>query len=352
MGILDTLLSEDFNPGEPRGFHGKWIGNTTDGSAALRVMHGSTVVGDVPHNENRTQMMLGVGRVVGDSGRTISTQDIGSVVDRVRRSLPPSGQEVRVARINPKDRGAHDRDVDNSIANQRSAQARGLDFGQPARIPRASSSAQARNAAYRRTRGLTEGVGLDMMLEAFAPPSAPAVTPAQSTAAGAAQVTAAQAQLAGWDATKHPRGVGGKFGYTTGGKRATQGKHSTTRVVDTGARGTLVASIQKQLGITGGGGEYGARTKAAVTAYQRQHGLTVDGVVGRQTLAALRGHSNPSKVAPGPIASKAATVTVHPAQRELRLEAQKVKQLERKVGRLQRSHTAPPANRSLGGDVI
>lgn len=163
--------------------------------------------------------------------------------------------------------------------------------------------------------------GIVVLLEAFAAAAPPpqSETPAQSQARGAQQVAAAKTALAaGWTAAKHPRGVGGKFAYSTGGKRATRSSAATQRTVGTGAQGSLVKSIQRQLGIPADG-IYGPRTKAAVERYQRQHGLQVDGVVGRQTLAALRGHSSPSKVKPGPIAAKAATVRVHKSKRTRRM---------------------------------
>lgn len=148
--------------------------------------------------------------------------------------------------------------------------------------------------------------GITMLMEAFAPP----VTPAQGAVIGAKQVATAKSALAAyqaWNAQKHPRGAGGKFGYTTGGKRAKRSSTSTQRVLNQGSSGTLVSSIQRQLGVPVTG-TYNPQTQQAVTNYQRQHGLTVDGVVGRQTLAALRGNTNARSIAPGPIASKSARV--------------------------------------------
>jgi peptidoglycan hydrolase-like protein with peptidoglycan-binding domain len=163
-----------------------------------------------------------------------------------------------------------------------------------------------------------EGIG--MMLEAFNPPLE---TPQQSQVRGAAQAAAAQKQLAAgyktWNPSKHPRAGGGKFGYTTGGKRATRAtsrrhstrssssRTSTPRVLGQGSQGALVKSLQRQLHIPADG-KYGPQTQAAVTNYQKQHGLQVDGVIGRQTLAALRGNVNARAIAPGPITSKQATI--------------------------------------------
>jgi hypothetical protein len=160
-----------------------------------------------------------------------------------------------------------------------------------------------------------------MMLEAFAPAPPPTAgeTPAQSNAIARQQVASAQKSLAaGWNASKHPRAQGGKFGYTTGGKRATRAhstRHSTRtssrssspRVLGQGSTGALVKSIQHQLNIPADG-KYGPQTHAAIARYQQQHHLQVDGVVGRQTLAALRGSVNARLIAPGPISSKQARV--------------------------------------------
>ena len=54
-----------------------------------------------------------------------------------------------------------------------------------------------------------------------------------------------------------------------------------------GSRGQEVAELQQALGIDADG-VFGAGTRAAVEAYQKENGLVVDGIVGRQTLAAIR----------------------------------------------------------------
>ncbi len=62
-------------------------------------------------------------------------------------------------------------------------------------------------------------------------------------------------------------------------------------VVCRGDRGPAVEKLQGLLGIVAPGdpgfGTFGPRTEAAVRAYQRGHGLDVDGRVGRQTWTAL-----------------------------------------------------------------
>ena len=60
-----------------------------------------------------------------------------------------------------------------------------------------------------------------------------------------------------------------------------------------GASGSAVSGLQKGLRAFGGAntatdpgpidGNFGSRTEAAVRAYQTQHGLTADGIVGAQT---------------------------------------------------------------------
>lgn len=56
-----------------------------------------------------------------------------------------------------------------------------------------------------------------------------------------------------------------------------------------GATGDEVRGIQRKIGGTKVDGQFGGSTKAAIMRYQRKHGLQVDGVVGAQTIASLRG---------------------------------------------------------------
>jgi peptidoglycan hydrolase-like protein with peptidoglycan-binding domain len=49
-----------------------------------------------------------------------------------------------------------------------------------------------------------------------------------------------------------------------------------------------VEAVQRRLGI-GVDGDFGAKTEAAVKEFQRNRGLDPDGVVGKQTWAALFG---------------------------------------------------------------
>lgn len=85
---------------------------------------------------------------------------------------------------------------------------------------------------------------------------------------------------------KHPRGRGGEW------------------TVKAGAKGAEVRAIQRRVGGTKVDGQFGQMTKAAVMRFQRKHGLQVDGVVGRQTVAAMRGDKDAKKVKPGAMTDK------------------------------------------------
>lgn len=79
--------------------------------------------------------------------------------------------------------------------------------------------------------------------------------------------------------SKHPRGYGGKF-------------------IRSGQTGAEVTAVQHRLGVARTG-TFGGNTKKAVERFQKNHGLQVDGVVGKQTIAALRGNTNASSVSTG-----------------------------------------------------
>lgn len=65
------------------------------------------------------------------------------------------------------------------------------------------------------------------------------------------------------------------------------------RTLRQGATGSDVHAVQRLLNVDGAGlrtdGIFGPATERAVIAYQRKHGLAVDGVVGRETWTALLG---------------------------------------------------------------
>lgn len=77
---------------------------------------------------------------------------------------------------------------------------------------------------------------------------------------------------------KHPRGSG-----TQGGQ-----------FVRKGSSGVEVGAVQQRLGVTRTN-TFTGQTKRRVEKFQKNHGLSVDGVVGAQTVAAMRGQ----KAAPG-----------------------------------------------------
>lgn len=76
------------------------------------------------------------------------------------------------------------------------------------------------------------------------------------------------------------------------------GLHRVRQYVRQGDRGDTVKAIQHKVGATPDGA-YGPRTRAAVRTYQRQHGLQVDGIVGKQTASAMLGNKSARSVAPG-----------------------------------------------------
>lgn len=78
---------------------------------------------------------------------------------------------------------------------------------------------------------------------------------------------------------------------------ATPSKTQSSNLLKTGSKGTAVQTLQEQLNQLGfhdakgnplnPDGDFGAKTREAIEAFQRQHGLSVDGKVGAQTLAKI-----------------------------------------------------------------
>lgn len=106
--------------------------------------------------------------------------------------------------------------------------------------------------------------------------------------AGDAQLAAAQKKGAKTRSGKaasafnsaHPRGRGGQW------------------IFKSGSNGAEVKGIQSKTGAKTDG-QFGRKTTQAVMSFQRRHGLQVDGIVGAQTVAAMRGHARASQVKAG-----------------------------------------------------
>lgn len=84
-----------------------------------------------------------------------------------------------------------------------------------------------------------------------------------------------------------------------------------------GDHGAAVTALQQRLTTNGyrtaADGWYGPTTEAAVRAFQRVHGLVVDGIAGARTCAALIGQFNPRALTEADIARAADSLAVDPA---------------------------------------
>ena len=72
-------------------------------------------------------------------------------------------------------------------------------------------------------------------------------------------------------------------------KRGRAGTPQGGRFIEKGASGSGAAAVARKVGVKNYGGEYDRRVENAVKQFQQRRGLQVDGVVGRQTAAAMLG---------------------------------------------------------------
>lgn len=146
--VLDSLLggaalSEGFtDAAHPRGFHGRWI--RTGDHHELKVFHGSEHLGNVPADD-RTRMMIGASNVVGRAGKTITTKDVGSLVDRALGEFGSEGPR------RPENLGAQRRDAAN--VHLRQANPLGRTATRVAGGQRVASGAAARQAEVAQSSG-------------------------------------------------------------------------------------------------------------------------------------------------------------------------------------------------------
>lgn len=84
--------------------------------------------------------------------------------------------------------------------------------------------------------------------------------------------------------SKHPRG--------------SEGTPEGGRFVQKGSSGSATRTVQEAVGAKTDG-QFGPRTQARVKAFQKRHGLQVDGIVGKQTSAAILGNRQADKLNPG-----------------------------------------------------
>jgi murein L,D-transpeptidase YcbB/YkuD len=92
------------------------------------------------------------------------------------------------------------------------------------------------------------------------------------------------------------KGTGGGSFAETKHRRAPKGTALGGQFIRMGSSGTEVAAIQRRLSVSETG-TVNKQTKRAIEAFQKRKGIQVDGVIGTQTVSALRGTN--SGVAPG-----------------------------------------------------
>lgn len=75
--------------------------------------------------------------------------------------------------------------------------------------------------------------------------------------------------------------------HAMGETRGHEDASKLNRLLKAGSRGAEVLEIQKILGVKPLSGVFGPTTKTAVLKYQKEHGLTADGIVGPKTYAQM-----------------------------------------------------------------
>ena len=94
-------------------------------------------------------------------------------------------------------------------------------------------------------------------------------------------------------------------GFVNAGKAVATASANNNTTLRNGSTGSQVEDLQKALNAAGydvGGvdGVYGDKTSAAVKQYQKDHGLAVDGIAGKDTLGSLRSSSSSSSSGSSP----------------------------------------------------
>ena len=80
--------------------------------------------------------------------------------------------------------------------------------------------------------------------------------------------------------------------------RAKKGEPAGGQFVKKGSKGKEAEKVKEKLDVKGEDG-FGEKTEKAVKDFQKKHGLKVDGVVGKQTAAAMKGKKDAKDVKPG-----------------------------------------------------
>lgn len=308
----------------------KIVGPPEPGSPAAKAMAASHASDLDAANRNATRVRLNPKSTMHERRAATARVDAAIAADKASRARPgtASGSRTRVlggaegaARAAEVDeittkRAAFTRTPEAAMTARRERLAAARSSGEAERIRKFASNesfaadvsaehqrkwavlareAEAKAKALRAQEGSARegerGEGVGLLVEAFSQ-SAPVMTPPKRDAlgkvgpAGRKKLAASRGSGSGqYDETKH--------------KRASAGAPGGGRFVSKGSSGEDVRAVQREVGASPDG-KFGSKTKQAVMDFQRKHGLVVDGVVGRQTALAMRGHFETArKTAPG-----------------------------------------------------